>query len=248
MTWAFAQEIKPSSLKFLLVALADNADDQGRAFPSLECLVQKTSQDRKTVIAGLDRLEELKLATDTGSRVGRTKQVKVYRLERFLESSNSSGNGIVEGAPKGPVYGTGAENGTVPNFPPNSTVFPGKGTVFPSKGSQKRNPESSLNRQKEPSGTVRARARRAPTDFQITEDLREWARTRCPMVNIEAETEKFRDHEYRDPKTDWKAAWRTWMRNVPDFHRGAASVPKKPFREAPTTEELEALEAARAGQ
>jgi hypothetical protein len=250
MTWAFAQPLKPSSLKFLLVALADNADDQGRAFPSIECLVDKTSMDRKTVIAGLDRLEELKLATDTGSRVGKTKQVKVYRLERFLESGNSAVNGIVEGAQKGPVYGTGAENGTVPNFPANSTVFPGNSTVFPSKGSQKRNPESSLNRQKEPSGTVRARARRAPADFQVTEDLRAWAKAKCPTVDIDAETESWRDHEYAEPKSDWKAAWRTWMRRVPDFKRSGSSGTKSKasHKPAPTTAELEALEAARAGR
>lgn len=224
MTWAFAQPLKPSSLKFLLVALADNADDQGRAFPSIECLVEKTCQDRKTVIAGLDRLEELKLATDTGSRVGKTKQVKVYRLERFLDRGNSTVNGIVEGPEKSPVNGTGSETGTVPNFPGKSTVFPSNSTVFPSKGSRKRNPESSLNHQ-EPSGTVdsrargRARSRRAPSDFAITSELRQWASEKCPAVDIEAETEKFRDHEYRDPHSDWPAAWRTWMRNAPEFKR-----------------------------
>jgi hypothetical protein len=227
MTWAFAQALKPSSLKFLLVALADNADDQGRAFPSIECLVEKTSQDRKTVIAGLDRLEELKLATDTGSRVGKTKQVKVYRLERFLDRGNSTVNGIVEGPSKSPVHGTGSENGTVPNFPANSTEIPSKGTVFPPKGSQKRNPESSLNHQKESSGTVdargRARSRRAPVDFVITEEMRAWARQKCPTVDIDLETEKFRDHEYRDPHSDWPAAWRTWMRNAPEFKRGGSS-------------------------
>lgn len=219
MTWAFGLVLKPSSLKFLLVALADNADDQGRSFPSIETLVMKTSQDRKTVIAGLDRLEELKLATDTGARVGKTKQVKVYRLERFFESGNSTANGIVEGSPKGPVSGTGAENGTVPNFPEKGTVFPENSTVFPSKESQKRNSESSLNRQKEPLGTGRARARRAPADFQITEDLRTWAKAKCPAVDIDAETEKWRDHEYAEPKSDWRAAWRTWMRRAPEFQR-----------------------------
>jgi hypothetical protein len=251
MTWAFAQALKPSSLKFLLVALADNADDQGRAFPSIECLVEKTSQDRKTVISGLDRLEELKLATDTGSRVGKTKQVKVYRLERFLDRGNSTVNGIVEGPANSPVNGTDSETGTVPNFPGKGTVFPPNSTVFPPKGSRKRNPESSLNHQ-EPSGNlksraqVRARSRRAPTDFTITDDLRTWAKQACPNVDIDRETESFRDHEYRDPRSDWPAAWRTWMRRAPEFKR-ANGVTKKPQKDAPTTAELEALEAARAG-
>lgn len=226
MTWAFGLVLKPSSLKFLLVALADNADDQGRAFPSIECLAQKTSQDRKTIIAGLDRLEELKLATDTGSRVGKTKQVKVYRLERFLESGNSTVNGIVEGQANSPVNGTGSENGTVPNFPAKSTVFPEKGTVFPSKGSQKRNPESSLNHQKEPSGTSRARARIVPDSFVVTPEMRSWAAEKCPGVDIDRETENFRDHEFRDPHSDWTRAWRKWMRRSPEFKRNGSTAPE----------------------
>lgn len=210
MTWAFGLALKPSSLKFLLLALADNADDQGRAFPSLECLVQKTSQDRKTVIAGLDRLEELKLATDTGSRVGRTKQVKVYRLERFLDSGNSTKNGFVEG-PKGPVSGTGSENGTVP-------VLPSKGTVFPRKESRKRYPDPSWNHKKEPSAKS-ARTRLVPEAFEVTGEMQEWATANCPGVDVVRETANFRDHEFKDPHTDWVRAWRKWMRRSPEFNR-----------------------------
>lgn len=219
MTWAFRLAIKPSSLKFLLVALADNADDHGRAFPSLECLVQKTSQDRKTVISGLDELEKLSLIVDTGSRVGKTKQVKVYRLERFLENGNSTINGIVEGQANRPVYGTDSENGTVPILPANSTEIPGKGTVFPPKESQKRNSEPSGNHQKEPSGTARGRARSriVPESFCVTEDMRSWAKEKYPNVDIDSETEKFRDHEFRDPHSNWIAAWRQWIRRCTEF-------------------------------
>lgn len=124
MTWAFGLDLKPATAKFVLVALADNADDEGRAFPSIQSLVAKTSLDRKTVIHALDQLECMQLVEDTGMRVGRTHQVKVYRLVGFV--SNSTENG------------THPENGTVPEIPSNSTVFP-------SKGSRKRDTEPSGN-------------------------------------------------------------------------------------------------------
>lgn len=222
MTWAFGLSLKPSSLKFLLVALADNADDQGRAFPSVETLAGKTSQDRKTVIAGLDRLEELNLATDTGGRVGKTKQVKVYRLDRFIES-NSPENATVSK--------NSSENGILldqQRLPKTEPFQNRNSSEFILKGSQKRTSSPSSSPLKlpssspaplEPSGISRARARRAPAEFQVTDDLRAWAKAKCPAVDVDAETEKWRDHEYAEPKSDWRAAWRTWMRRAPEFHR-----------------------------
>lgn len=91
MTWAFELNLKPATSKFILVALADNADDQGRAFPSIGSLASKTSLDRKTVISAIGQLEQLGLLRDTGERVGKTGQVKVYQLVGF----NSTENGTI---------------------------------------------------------------------------------------------------------------------------------------------------------
>jgi hypothetical protein len=60
-------------------------------------------------------------------------------------------------------------------------------------------------------------SKRCPTDFAVTDDLREWARAKCPGVDLDRETAKFMDHEYKDPKSDWPAAWRTWMSKALDF-------------------------------
>lgn len=81
--WVFRQDIRPSSVKFVFLALADNASydgDVGVVWPCLKTICEKTSQDRKTVIAALDTLEKLKLLEDTGKRTGFTGQVKVYRI------------------------------------------------------------------------------------------------------------------------------------------------------------------------
>lgn len=47
--------------------------------------------------------------------------------------------------------------------------------------------------------------------------MRSWAKAKCPNVDIDVETEKFRDHEYKDPHGNWPAAWRQWMRRSPEF-------------------------------
>lgn len=80
ITWALGQPLKHSSAKFVLVALANCADSEGKAWPSVAYLCDATSQDRKTVIENLRRLKESGLLVNTGEMKGRTGQVPVYRL------------------------------------------------------------------------------------------------------------------------------------------------------------------------
>lgn len=112
---AFRTRIRHSSAKFVLVALADYANEDGEAYPSVHTLMAKTDQDRKTVLLNLQRLVAAGLILDTGRRRGKTNQVKVWKLE-IKQSQKRNGSG----------------NGTVPFFPEKS---PTNGTV---KGSQKR--------------------------------------------------------------------------------------------------------------
>lgn len=55
--------------------------------------------------------------------------------------------------------------------------------------------------------------RKAPTSFEVTQAMRDWAKAKAPRVDLELETEKFRDHTFKNPITDWPGAWRNWMRN-----------------------------------
>lgn len=135
-TWAFEQPIKPSSVKFVLVALANYASEFGLVFPSVESLCVKTSLDRKTVLAAIAQLQVHRYMVDTGERRGKTGQVKVYRL---LCSSKHTDKGTVnEGdqpqslenkAIGKSTKGNSTENGTVP-------IVDAKGPVFPIKGSR----------------------------------------------------------------------------------------------------------------
>lgn len=47
-----------------------------------------------------------------------------------------------------------------------------------------------------------------------TEPLRTWAEQNTPRVNFDAEIALLRDHEFRDPHTDWDAVVRNWLRRA----------------------------------
>lgn len=117
MTWALRQPIPSSTAKFVLVVLANCANaEQAHAWPTIAYLTAATSQDRKTVMSNLKRLQEWGFIEDTGKRVGQTKQVPVWRVI-------CGGDLFAEGAQKR----NGTENGTVPKSDGKGTEFPGKG-------------------------------------------------------------------------------------------------------------------------
>lgn len=49
---------------------------------------------------------------------------------------------------------------------------------------------------------------RVPADFRP--DL-EYARTLVPNIDAEREAQKFRDWEFKTPRSDWTATWRNWI-------------------------------------
>jgi hypothetical protein len=60
-------------------------------------------------------------------------------------------------------------------------------------------------------------ARKCPASFVLTPEMREWVEREFPMVNAEAETEKFRDHTFKTAISDWTGAWRNWMRKAAEY-------------------------------
>lgn len=119
--WALHQRVERPSDKLTLLCLANYANHDGLAYPSVAKLCLDTSLDRKTVLAALKRLVEGGWIADTGKRAGHTKGVVVYRM-----------------VPK-PAPLSDAENGTVPAEA--VPLFPPSGPVFPEKQSQKRDTE-----------------------------------------------------------------------------------------------------------
>lgn len=131
ITWALRQPISHSSAKFVLVVLANCASaERAHAWPSVAYLASATGQDRKTVLANLQRLQSWGLIEDTGKRVGDTKQIVVYKLicgpDLFAEAAGGT-------VPK-------TEQSQKRNSPENSP----KQSRFSREESQKRDTEPSI--------------------------------------------------------------------------------------------------------
>lgn len=64
-----------------------------------------------------------------------------------------------------------------------------------------------------------------PDGFVVTEKMRDWAARKVPSVDVDFETENFRDHAIGHDRraSDWEATWRTWMRKSVDFKRQAGN-------------------------
>lgn len=146
ITWALRQPIKHSSAKFVLVVLANCANaEKAHAWPSIAYLSSATGQDRKTVVANLQRLQEWGLIEDTTKRVGDTKQIVVYKLicgpDLFCpeEKRNSSENGTV---PESEQFRKGA-----------------KESRYSGKESQKRDTEPSITNKNPNSSAQRSASR-----------------------------------------------------------------------------------------
>jgi hypothetical protein len=57
-------------------------------------------------------------------------------------------------------------------------------------------------------------ARSCPDSFVITDEMRAWAATECPGIDLDRETATFKDYTFASVKTDWLKTWRNWMRKA----------------------------------
>lgn len=196
LAWASLLRVTRASDKLVLLALADRHNTEHElSYPSLAWLCDFSSLDRKTVVASLDRLEAAGHITDSGTRVGKTKQIKAYRLNL-----------------------NDAEKGTVKTEP-----FDDNSSVIPAKQSQKRNTDTVRNLKQAkacylkgvglPEGfpaepyMALVRARKALPKVSFTEDAARGIVRKC--LKLEAEG-------YDIAKLLWKAVdhgWRTVFPN-----------------------------------
>jgi uncharacterized protein YdaU (DUF1376 family) len=56
-----------------------------------------------------------------------------------------------------------------------------------------------------------------PDDFKVDEPLIAWAATNGITIDINAETQKFRNYTYKNSITSWAGAWRNWMLRAQEY-------------------------------
>ncbi|HAH7068270.1 TPA: primosomal protein [Escherichia coli] len=142
--WAWETDPGSSSLKLILLSMADRADEYNLCYPSIERLVKDTCLNKKTVQAGLISLMKMGLISDTGERKGATKRVRVFSL-------NITKNGNIKGDLEGcnePENGNVPENG---NIPKNGMLNDPKNGMLndPKNGIQNQSYNQSFNQERE---------------------------------------------------------------------------------------------------
>ncbi|EHJ6866264.1 TPA: DnaT-like ssDNA-binding domain-containing protein [Escherichia coli] len=150
--WAWETDPGSSSLKLILLSMADRADEYNLCYPSIERLVKDTCLNKKTVQAGLISLMKMGLISDTGERKGATKRVRVFSL-------NITKNGNIKGNREGcnePENGNVTENGNIPkngmlNDPKNGMLNDPKNGMLndPKNGIQNQSYNQSFNQERE---------------------------------------------------------------------------------------------------
>jgi len=102
LTAAFAARTGKSTIKSVLIAVADRADDKtGFCWPSVADIVERTELNRKTVLVCLKKLEEMKFISDTGKRFGATNQIKMWRLDlKLIQEASQKRDGCQEASQK----------------------------------------------------------------------------------------------------------------------------------------------------
>lgn len=94
-------------------------------------------------------------------------------------------------------------------------------------------------------------SKKCPKAFAVLPGMAQWAMEKCPLLtphDIQTETDKFRDHTFGNPITDWSGAWRNWLRKEQQFREQRAGVVRGPAVNARDAERQRVLESMNQGE
>jgi len=134
MDKVFKAKTLDSNKKLIMLALADNANDQGYAYPSINTLVEKTSLSKPTVIKHLKELEKLGLLiSQKRHRKNGSATSKIYVIypnenfekldEDLKEKFNQSKEALLGGQSKEALPPKGGQSKEALLLEPSLTLF-----------------------------------------------------------------------------------------------------------------------------
>lgn len=242
--WAWKAPVDSSTQRLVLLALADRAGEDHKAWPSAERLHQDTCLNIKTVPKILQELVKLGLIEDTKERKGSSNRVPVYRLIGVLDRVTGETTQKRD-TPKNGGVGRTQKRNTPENgsHPKTDGDTPKNGWIdTPENGCQNLSYESIKN-------LKRVSAHEIPDDFAISPETRQWAAANG-VEQLEAHFESFcdkaRSKNYK--YADWDAAFREAIRKnwagitqqvIPS--ESATVANQRPVRHVPTFEGLELI-------
>lgn len=184
----------------MLLAIADFADDEGRAYPGVATLAAKCRlQQRRAnyILSALKASGELEVSSNTGPR-----GTNRYRITLPLHPSAP----LHCAAPLHSTVSTPALHGIKPL---HSSADEPSGTVINRQRGRASAPPAPPTKSR--------RATRLATDWTLPDDYRTYCAEKRPDLDPAVVAENFRDHWIAKAgkdatKIDWLAAWRGWVR------------------------------------
>lgn len=241
MTQVWQQSQAFGSDLLIELAIADHADDHGRAFPSVQALQQKGRMSERNVQYCLKRLSsmgELKIDRGSGphgthvfwvmpggaepapvqSLHRRTKRRKNKEIDRNIDVTPQANEGAEfapgeESAPRNACTGATGCGGGVQPVAPESSVLPSVKETDPPENANAFSVPQGTN-DDEPEWMKRWPAgKRFPKDFPTKPPrwFLLWAHDNAPHVNIEHEWPHMRDYTYRANRTQFFMCAQKWM-------------------------------------
>jgi hypothetical protein len=239
MAWVWEQSKAPPTQRFVLLAIADCANDRGSdAYPAVSTLAAKTGLSERGVrkaIAELEKSGELQVSYKAGPKGCNRYRVVMRNPEQGSgnpeqgSTSENTGN-VVHPEP----HATSTRN-VVPGTRHETTVDPARGAPKPSENHPPTEPsiEPSVPRKRgsatrdthTPKPASGSTGTRVPDNFQPTPEMITWARENAPATS-RADHDAFMDYWRSTPgargrKLNWEMTWRNWMRRAQtDAERG----------------------------
>lgn len=211
--WAITTRVGDPTLKVMLIAIANYADQEGECFPSQNQLAFDTEISKRSVSRALDRLHEAGLIElkerfrDDGGRTS--------NLIRLIGFTPPAVDGMGAPAKKGPSPPTPESHGAHANKVAGAN-------------------EPLLNHQSNKKAAP-SMGTRIPDDWQLTPDLGNYGRSKGLTRNeVLAEAEKFVNYwrsaaGAKARKVDWDLTWKGWiLRTAERLGRRPPDLPPEP--------------------
>lgn len=245
MSWVWEHSRARGNARFVLLAIADCANDEGsNAYPSMAKLTQKTSLAERTVqtaISALVKLGELKVERNRGPhgtnryRIISTPAESAPPQNLHPPKPNRRAKQAAQAKAADPAESAAPAN---PAPPQNPRLTPAESAPEPSVNRQLKNSSSK-------SSSTGKRGARIPDNFTVTPEMVAWHQENTPAVDGRRETAKFLDHwtaasGANAVKRDWTAAWRNWMRKAAEWAPGGARASPGSVRPSTTDQRVAA--------